>query len=725
MRFDHLSIRTRLLLCVVLPLVSSLLLGLLWLNTYVGRHDRMAELVGHTQTMRLASDLIDGLQAERGTTAGFIGSKGQKMASEMAAARQASDGAIARVATSELSHGDDLNARYAEIEAAIERIADIRRQVDTLTLPGGEAFSYYTDTIAMTMELSDRLGLGVRETELAQRLVAYADLLAAKEFAGRRRGLGTGAIGAGGFSTDRLLAFVDAAGGQASMLGRYMAHVAPEERQAANGALDAAGRKEIDALVDQMVERGTAGDLSSLDPAHFFSLATQEIKTLKGFEAATLNRIETLAAEAQTGAWTNLVQAGAIGFAGLLVVLAATVVFTRSITGPLKRLNLCMEKLARGEVDMSLIATGGRDEIARMARSVESFVQVSEDGVRRRQAADESVRRDREAERATHESERARKAREIAEAMEALKLGLKALSSGDVSYRISRMLAGELDQMRLDFNESTERLETALLSVRGVSDTVTSGVAELRTASNDLARRTETQAATVETTSAALAQIAETVSSNAGRADRVGRLVVEASDFANTSTKVVEDSMKAMEEIAKASKEISAIIGAIDEITFQTNLLALNAGVEAARAGEAGKGFAVVAQEVRELATRSADAAREIKELVARSVASVDQGVTLFGRTGEALNGILGRVEEVRGEMASIVDATREQASAIAHISSSIGEIDAATQSNAAMVEEAAAATSALGTEAERLAGEVAAFRLSIDHGTRHMRRAA
>ena len=715
MRFDHLSIRTRLLLCVVLPLVSSLLLGLLWLNTYVGRHDRMAELVGHTQTMRLASDLIDGLQAERGTTAGFIGSKGQKMASEMAAARQASDGAIARVATSELSHGDDLNARYAEIEAAIERIADIRRQVDTLTLPGGEAFSYYTDTIAMTMELSDRLGLGVRETEL----------LATKEFAGRRRGLGTGAIGAGGFSTDRLLAFVDAAGGQASMLGRYMAHVAPEERQAANGALDAAGRKEIDALVDQMVERGTAGDLSSLDPAHFFSLATQEIKTLKGFEAATLNRIETLAAEAQTGAWTNLVQAGAIGFAGLLVVLAATVVFTRSITGPLKRLNLCMEKLARGEVDMSLIATGGRDEIARMARSVESFVQVSEDGVRRRQAADESVRRDREAERATHESERARKAREIAEAMEALKLGLKALSSGDVSYRISRMLAGELDQMRLDFNESTERLETALLSVRGVSDTVTSGVAELRTASNDLARRTETQAATVETTSAALAQIAETVSSNAGRADRVGRLVVEASDFANTSTKVVEDSMKAMEEIAKASKEISAIIGAIDEITFQTNLLALNAGVEAARAGEAGKGFAVVAQEVRELATRSADAAREIKELVARSVASVDQGVTLFGRTGEALNGILGRVEEVRGEMASIVDATREQASAIAHISSSIGEIDAATQSNAAMVEEAAAATSALGTEAERLAGEVAAFRLSIDHGTRHMRRAA
>ena len=449
MRFDHLSIRTRLLLCVVLPLVSSLLLGLLWLNTYVGRHDRMAELVGHTQTMRLASDLIDGLQAERGTTAGFIGSKGQKMASEMAAARQASDGAIARVATSELSHGDDLNARYAEIEAAIERIADIRRQVDTLTLPGGEAFSYYTDTIAMTMELSDRLGLGVRETELAQRLVAYADLLATKEFAGRRRGLGTGAIGAGGFSTDRLLAFVDAAGGQASMLGRYMAHVAPEERQAANGALDAAGRKEIDALVDQMVERGTAGDLSSLDPAHFFSLATQEIKTLKGFEAATLNRIETLAAEAQTGAWTNLVQAGAIGFAGLLVVLAATVVFTRSITGPLKRLNLCMEKLARGEVDMSLIATGGRDEIARMARSVESFVQVSEDGVRRRQAADESVRRDREAERATHESERARKAREIAEAMEALKLGLKALSSGDVSYRISRMLAGELDQMAL------------------------------------------------------------------------------------------------------------------------------------------------------------------------------------------------------------------------------------------------------------------------------------
>ncbi|MCK5931292.1 MAG: nitrate- and nitrite sensing domain-containing protein [Fulvimarina manganoxydans] len=140
MRFDQISIRSRLLFCVVLPLASSLLLGLLWLNIYVGRHDQMEELVARTQSMRLASDLIDGLQAERGTTAGFIGSKGQKMVSEMAAARETSDGAIARFVASKTAHGADLDVRHAQIEAVIGEIGDIRSQIDALTLPGGEAF---------------------------------------------------------------------------------------------------------------------------------------------------------------------------------------------------------------------------------------------------------------------------------------------------------------------------------------------------------------------------------------------------------------------------------------------------------------------------------------------------------------------------------------------------------------------------------------------------------
>ncbi|SMC84494.1 Nitrate and nitrite sensing [Fulvimarina manganoxydans] len=108
------------------------------------------------------------------------------MVSEMAAAREMSDGAIARFMASETAHGADLDVRHAQIEAVIGQIGDIRSQIDALTLPGGEAFSYFTNAIAMTTDLSDRLGLGVREMELSNRLVAYSDLLAAKEFAGRR-----------------------------------------------------------------------------------------------------------------------------------------------------------------------------------------------------------------------------------------------------------------------------------------------------------------------------------------------------------------------------------------------------------------------------------------------------------------------------------------------------------------------------------------------------------
>lgn len=725
MRLDRFSIRTRLLVCVFLPFAGLLVLGALLLQSYSARHERMEAIVDHTQAVRLASDLIDSLQAERGTSAGFIGSAGTKMESEMASARSATNAAIMNFAPLKTDGYADLVEQKAIIDEKLAEIGSIRERIDTLMLSGADAFSYFTATVTDTAELSTQLSLGIQEPELARRLHSYGTLLAAKEQAGRQRGLGTGAIGAGRFMEDKLIAFVDATGGKNTLLDSYLMGLEASERKSVQEALRAAGLEDMAKLIARMVSGGVSGDLSALEPAAFFSLATQQIKVLKGLEKNKLDTIEAYAVEARAEAYHHEVVAGALGLGVLVVVLATAILFTRSITVPLARLNLCMEKLSRGDVDMSLISTGGSDEIARLAKSVEGFVSLTEDGVRKRREADETVERQRNAEREKHQNEQAAKAHEVADAVEALQNGLSALASGNLSYRINRSLAGELDRLRSDFNQATSQLETTLQSVQQVSRTVATGVDELSAASHDLARRTENQAVTIETASAALSQIASTVTANAGRADRAGKLVNEASEFARSSSTVVTGSIKAMEEIAQSSREISKIIGVIDEITFQTSLLALNAGVEAARAGEAGKGFAVVAQEVRELANRSASAASEIKGLIARSVGSVDQGVSLFGQTGEALNGILGRVDTVREEMSSIVEATREQASAIRHVNQSIGEIDQATQNNAAMVEEAAAATQTLGEEAARLANEVARFKLSAERRRPDLSRAA
>jgi methyl-accepting chemotaxis protein len=167
-----------------------------------------------------------------------------------------------------------------------------------------------------------------------------------------------------------------------------------------------------------------------------------------------------------------------------------------------------------------------------------------------------------------------------------------------------------------------------------------------------------------------------------------------------------------MGEIEKSSGQITQIIGVIDEIAFQTNLLALNAGVEAARAGEAGRGFAVVAQEVRALAQRSADAAKEIKTLIANSTAQVERGVRLVGDTGQALTGIAGKVGEIDVLIREIAESSQEQATGLNQVNAAVNQMDQVTQQNAAMVEQATAAASALLGEARDLARQLARFQV-------------
>jgi methyl-accepting chemotaxis protein len=192
-------------------------------------------------------------------------------------------------------------------------------------------------------------------------------------------------------------------------------------------------------------------------------------------------------------------------------------------------------------------------------------------------------------------------------------------------------------------------------------------------------------------------------------------VVNEAKADAERSGPVVNDTVTAMQKVETSSKQISNIIGVIDEIAFQTNLLALNAGVEAARAGDAGRGFAVVATEVRALAQRSADAAKEIKALISASGAQVKAGVRLVGETGQALTRIAGQVGRLSALVGHIARSAQEQANGLGQVNAAITQMDQVTQQNAAMMEEATAASHALVGEAEELSQLVAQFRVGTN----------
>ena len=168
-----------------------------------------------------------------------------------------------------------------------------------------------------------------------------------------------------------------------------------------------------------------------------------------------------------------------------------------------------------------------------------------------------------------------------------------------------------------------------------------------------------------------------------------------------------------MSEIESSSAQVNQIIGVIDEIAFQTNLLALNAGVEAARAGEAGRGFAVVAQEVRALAQRSADAAKEIKTLISTSSQQVNQGVSMVGQTGDALQAIVGKVSEIDALVSEIAASGQEQATGLNQVNAAVNQMDQTVQQNAAMVEQSTAASHALKGEAGNLMQMIGKFRVN------------
>jgi methyl-accepting chemotaxis protein len=291
---------------------------------------------------------------------------------------------------------------------------------------------------------------------------------------------------------------------------------------------------------------------------------------------------------------------------------------------------------------------------------------------------------------------------------------VQSATSGDLTQRMDLTgKSGVFAEIGKGINQLTENMSEVVSLVQAAATEVSRGAVEISQGNADLSQRTEEQAASLEETASSMEQMTSTVKQNADNASQASQLATAARDQADKGGSVVGHAVRAMTEINEASKKIVDIIGVIDEIAFQTNLLALNAAVEAARAGEQGRGFAVVASEVRNLAGRSATAAKEIKGLIQDSVRKVEEGSQLVTQSGQTLEHIVTAVKKVSDIVGEIAGASREQSAGIDQVNKAVVQLDEMTQQNAALVEQASAASQSMADQAKALNQMMERYRVS------------
>lgn len=491
----------------------------------------------------------------------------------------------------------------------------------------------------------------------------------------------------------------------------------------------------------------------------------------RAMEGRFSSQLDALATKADIGTAIVFFAAAVL----LCNAVASAVVMARRVLKPLLSLSEAMLKMGEGEDVSEIPGCELEDEFGAMARQTRAFkgrsdeavvlaAQVRDESERARQAAE--LQKEAAAKAAELAKEQQEKMQSELQQMEAanrfqndLAQTLQAATAGNLGSRVDvphdfelgvhiaeavndtldtleRTLAsiaeamghiaqGELSVAIRDsypgrYGEvlaSAEKARSTLVEIVGSAqhnfDDLSAGTMEISGAINELSRRTETAAATIEQTSAALTELNTSVASVAEATARVDTVLAKANETAKDSDAILSKAVDSMESIADFSQKIGTITDVINDIAFQTNLLALNAGVEAARAGEAGRGFAVVASEVRALAQRASEAALDISSLISNSDQQVQNGVRLVSDTSSALQAVIQSIQNISSDVTHIAQSTREQAIGMDEIGDAVSNIDSVSQSNSSMVLETTSASKALLGKVEALKREFTWFKIA------------
>lgn len=374
--------------------------------------------------------------------------------------------------------------------------------------------------------------------------------------------------------------------------------------------------------------------------------------------------------------------------AGIAAAVGLSIAVRRHLVSPLLSLVEAMRTLASGNLKADIPHDKREDELGEMAKAMAAF-------------------RDQ-----LHASE-ASKEEQTKLIVSSIGSGLVDLARGDLTSRINANLTGPFERLKTDFNDALEKLSELIGSVSETATSIRTGSGEIAQASEDLARRTEANAASLEETSAAVAQMDERLKATAAAAHSTVERADGAIGVVGSGRSLAVEAVDAMGRVSESAKGIDSVIEGLDKIAFQTRVLAMNAAVEAGRAGDAGRGFAVVADLVSALAMRAEEEAKRARDQLTVTQTDIVTAVEAVQKVDGALENISTDVGAVHALLGRIAADNQAQSSTITQISAAVSTMDQSTQQNAAMVEETSAASRNLFGEVNALTDKAAMFQVS------------
>lgn len=661
---QRLKMKIKFILMLSVPLLALTYFSISEITRRLAVSKEMDAIVQLSDFASRASNTIHELQKERGRTAGFVGSNGEKFSVELTAQRADTDSKLAIFREHLLdfdaeNFGPQFESLLQLALGKLENLNSTRQNISSLAMSSALALGYYTETISALLDTYGFMSGLTASAEVSNKILTIFNLMEAKERTGIERAVLSNTFGANAFGPGMYVKFISLIAAQEAFLSAFERTASRDDSQLLSSSLNVPAVAEVNRLRQIAKDKFIEGNFG-ISSADWFEEITSKINILKNVEdelAADLTASAVQSASAAQRAIVALSILVVVSFAFSIVIALLVVSYILSY---LMRLSFVTNEVSQGNL-------------------TESMNMESEDEL------------------------------------------------GDVGKAVDAMI-NDLIELIKDLKNSSVQVGNASSNISSSSEQLAAGSEEQQAQLSEVATTMEEMSAMILEASKNADETRENARRTGQTAQEGRELVSKTVSGFETVANTVKEAAGQIQELNRRSEEIGNVIQVIEDIADQTNLLALNANIEAARAGDAGRGFAVVADEVRKLAERTVSATAEISTMIGtiqedikKAVISMDviqtqstDGLDLVAKSDESLEEISGSITTVVSAVEQIATSSSEQSSGAEEISKNIEGVSTVAKESANSAQLLAASAEQLDQEVKGLDALISRFRIEV-----------